>query len=118
LLKSTQGFDYSIFGSAGDKLAPSDYDGDGKTDMAFYRPSTASWHIQRSLLGSGVFGFGTNIDQPAPGDFDGDNKVDFTLFREGNGTWYRTNSSNTALSAITFGQTGDRPVSSGYIPVQ
>lgn len=118
LLQSSQGFAYSIFGAPGDKLVPSDYDGDGKTDIAVWRESTASWHIQRSQLGSGVFGFGNSGDRPAPGDFDGDKKVDLTLYRENSGTWYRSNSTNSALSAVPFGLPGDRPVSAGYIPVQ
>jgi hypothetical protein len=118
LLQSTQGFAFTIFGAASDKLVPADYDGDGKTDLAMWRESNASWYLQRSQAGFGVFGFGTSADRPAPGDFDGDKKADLTLFREGNGTWYRTNSSNAASSTTIFGQTGDRAVSAGYVPVQ
>ena len=61
---------YSIpFGSDGDLPAPGDYDGDGKTDAAVFRPAGATWFISRSTGGTQIVGFGVNGDQPIPNAF-------------------------------------------------
>ncbi len=37
-----------LWGTATDVAAPGDYDGDGKTDVAVWRPSTGLWYVLRS----------------------------------------------------------------------
>ena len=81
------------FGTSTDKIVPGDYTGDGKTDVAFYRPSTGEWFILRSEDFSYYsFPFGAAEDIPVPADYDGDGKTDAAVFRPSNSTWYIQNS--------------------------
>ena len=60
-----------------------DFDGDGKSDPAIFRPSTDLWVINFSRGGKFLTNFGDpkQGDIPAPGDYDGDGKTDLAVFR-------------------------------------
>ena len=40
------------FGFGTDKITPEDFDGDGKTDIAVYRPETGIWYVFQSSTGT------------------------------------------------------------------
>jgi hypothetical protein len=90
-----------------------DFDGDGKTDVSIFRPSTGDWWWQSSLDGGQrATGWGISSDVITPGDYDGDGKTDFAVFR--NGTWYVFNSATSTARIENFGLAGDVPVANDY----
>jgi len=70
LQSSDGGFRALNFGTGGPALVgdlpvPGDYDGDGKTDQAVWRPGLPStFYVNRSTLGFLGFAFGVNADTP------------------------------------------------------
>ncbi|MDM7921529.1 MAG: VCBS repeat-containing protein, partial [Pyrinomonadaceae bacterium] len=59
-----------IFGSSTDVLVPGDYNGDGTTDFAYFRPSTNTWHIRPSGGGPDYTEqYGISTDRPVPRAF-------------------------------------------------
>ena len=93
----------------------SDFDGDGTSDLAVFRPSVGAWFVLNS--GSNTFTavqFGQNGDLPVDGDFDGDSRTDVAVFRPSVGTWFILRSSNNQFQAVQFGQNGDKPVPGDY----
>lgn len=105
--RSTAGFNAFQWGAQNDKLAPADFDGDGKTDYAVFRNDT--WHIQRSKEGYIGIQLGASGDIPVPADYDGDRRADVAVFRPSTGGWYRINSSNNQFVAAIFGNSTDDP---------
>lgn len=113
------------FGLTTDRPVPGDYDGDGRTDVAVFRPSDGYWYYLRSgtITASGALGtfsafkFGLAGDIPQPADFDGDGRTDFAVFRPSDGNWYISNSTNgtyASYTAYNWGTATDQPASAPY----
>jgi hypothetical protein len=95
------------------RKTPFDFDGDGRADVAVFRPGTGDWHIlqsSNSSLRSQTWGLST--DHIAPADYDGDGKTDIAVFRAG--AWYVSCSSDNSMQAQMWGASGDIPVAADY----
>lgn len=87
-----------------------DFDGDGKTDISIFRPSSGEWWINRSGSGqTGALQFGTSTDVLVPADFSGDGKTDIALWRPSTGEWFILRSENNSFYSVPFGAANDIP---------
>jgi hypothetical protein len=114
-LSRVHGSDFEVVDAPDHLLMPqSDFDGDGRSDMGVYRPSTDTWYVQRSADGIRGMQFGASGDKIVPADFDGDGKTDIAVYRPANGIWYIVNSSDESISYRNFGIADDLPVPADY----
>ncbi|MBK9214022.1 MAG: VCBS repeat-containing protein [Chloracidobacterium sp.] len=96
------------------RTTPFDYDGDGRSDVSVYRPSTGMWYLQNSTAGFSAVRFGVTTDKIAPADYDGDGKTDIAVFRPSDGGWSVINSSTGIPMHRSFGNDEDVPVPADY----
>jgi hypothetical protein len=85
------------WGLGSDIPVSGDFDGDGQTDIAVFRPDDGSWHILTSSSGFSShfnYQFGVSTDTPVPGDYDADGRTDIAVFRSSTGVWYILTSSS------------------------
>jgi hypothetical protein len=91
-----------------------DFNGDGKTDLAVYRPANGGWYLWHLGVGTSSYGWGNQSDKPVAGDFDGDRRADIAVFRPANGTWYVWFSSTGSTAGYPWGNMVDTPVPGDY----
>jgi hypothetical protein len=92
-----------------------DWDGNGRDNIAIFRPSNGQWWIDRPFNAVSVFTFGTATDKLVPGDFTGDGVADVALWRPSTGQWFILRSGSPNLYyAVPFGMAGDIPAPGDY----
>jgi peptidase C25-like protein len=91
-----------------------DYDGDGYTDYALYRPSTGEWFIDG--ITEGVVWGGNAGDIPVAGDYNGDGTADIAYYNRFSSQWYVKNGigPDNITTGLTWGSWGDWPVPGDY----
>jgi YD repeat-containing protein len=114
------------WGASGDVPVAADYDGDGRADLAVFRPGTGDWWIIESAQGyewqTGYLHvlWGVAGDVPLTGDYDGDGRADIGVYRPSSGDWWVLLSSNGYrwedgyLHLNTGSVAGDVPVPADY----
>ncbi|MET0754085.1 MAG: FG-GAP-like repeat-containing protein [Pyrinomonadaceae bacterium] len=110
-------------GASGDMPVQNDYDADGRTDFAFYRPNSpnSEWYYRFGPSSYGYVQWGLSTDLPQPGDYDNDGKADFAVFRpngSSDGSWWIFKSSDltTYYYSATFGKSTDKFIPSANLP--
>ena len=102
------------WGTATDLPVPGDYDGDGRTDYAVFRPSSGVWYIRYSGTGAvAITQWGGASDVPVPGDYNADGKADLGVFRPSDGAWYILVSGGGAI-ILQWGTANDIAVPGDY----
>lgn len=114
------------WGIATDTIAHGDFDGDGRDDIAIWRPGaalTAGFHILQSSTGTLRFDqFGQIGDIPVVADYSGDGKDDPAIYRPGatsnsqSSTWNRPSSGTLAGQPVqtNWGLGSDTPVTGDF----
>ena len=95
--------------------APFDFDGDGKTDIAIFRPTPAEWWYRRSSTGETIAAqFGNSADKLTPADWTGDGKADIAIWRPATGEWFILRSEDGSFLSFPFGASGDIPATGDF----
>ncbi|GIJ45167.1 hypothetical protein Val02_20530 [Virgisporangium aliadipatigenens] len=98
---------------------PNDFDGDGASDLALFRPNAGNWHVKsvsRMVQLYGSYEYGGGGDIPLSGDFDGDGYTDIALYRPAQGQWWIKSVKRDVqlYAAYEYGGNGDIPLTGDF----
>jgi hypothetical protein len=113
----TNNLNFEVFqwGQPGDKPLMADFNGDGRDELAVYRPSNGMWYIFDPVNRTyKYYRFGIESDIPVPADYDSDGKTDIAVFRVQTGVWYIFGSAEGRVTGTQFGYGDDIPVPADY----
>jgi len=109
---------YVCSGVSSSAKSRADFDGDGKTDMSVFRPSTGNWFMNQTSFGFNAMLWGISSDRLVPGDFDGDAKTDTAVARTNESNtavnFFILNSANGSVTSVQWGLPTDIPVIGDY----
>ncbi|MEX2607381.1 MAG: VCBS repeat-containing protein [Kiritimatiellia bacterium] len=87
-----------------------DLQGDGRDDLAIFRPSTGKWFIRQTLTGQdSIISWGGEADQAAAADYTGNGATEIAVYRPSEGKWYIK-----GLPTQTFGGPDDIAIPADY----
>ena len=82
-----------------------DYNGDGTSDLAVFRPDTGLWAVRGITRAT----FGSAGDIPVPGDYRGDGTTVIAIYRGSTGLW-----AARSVTRAYFGRSADVPIARDY----
>jgi uncharacterized delta-60 repeat protein len=99
-----------------DRATVNDFDDDGLSELAAFRPQNGNWLIAKlpptgTVTDVTIFPWGRTGDKVVPGDYDGDGKYDEAIYR--GGAWHIF-TSGAVYRTYSFGLSNDIPVPSDY----
>ena len=100
------------------QIQSTDFDGDGRRDLAMFYPETGVWNIRNSATGvvTGYIWGGQAEDIPVPADVIDDARPELIYWRPSNGTWYIRRWDGSSFT-VNWGWPGDIPVPGNYAGV-
>ena len=101
-------------GNVGDVEAAGDYNGDGKTDLATFNRSTATWTIKTTGGSTNTIQFGATGDIPVPGDYRGLGCHNLATYNMRTGVWRIGDCDGGNESTSTLGGPQLLPVPGDY----
>jgi hypothetical protein len=111
-LSATQAFTWSVDSVVAVPVS-GDFDGDGHSDPATFRPDSGEWRIwfsSQDYAAANPITWGIANDIPVPADYDGDGVTDVAIYRPSRGRWRVSRSSNGTLLRVHWGEAGDKPL--------